>query len=124
MGSSRGVTAGDVTGAAPIRHLDGDRERREGTDDEEDEDDIIESDRGEYEFDHAINYVTTIKRRFADEPDTYKAFLDILHTYQRQREHNGGTCVFACCTRILEFHECSSRSWLIALLSRTLEFGV
>lgn len=38
------------------------------------------------EFDHAINYVTTIKRRFSDDIGTYKAFLEILHTYQRE-EH-------------------------------------
>jgi histone deacetylase complex regulatory component SIN3 len=37
------------------------------------------------EFDHAINYVTTIKKRFAKEPHTYKKFLDILHTYQKQQ---------------------------------------
>ena len=37
------------------------------------------------EFDHAINYVTRIKRRFVTDPDTYKQFLDILHTYQKQQ---------------------------------------
>lgn len=37
------------------------------------------------EFDHAIHYVTTIKQRFADEPETYKEFLAILHTYQREQ---------------------------------------
>lgn len=37
------------------------------------------------EFDHAINYVTTIKRRFADDPNTYKKFLEILHTYQKEQ---------------------------------------
>ncbi len=37
------------------------------------------------EFDHAINYVTRIKKRFANDPATYKHFLDILHTYQRQQ---------------------------------------
>ncbi|GMH49596.1 hypothetical protein TL16_g00562, partial [Triparma laevis f. inornata] len=37
------------------------------------------------EFDHAINYVTTIKKRFANEPETYKAFLEILHTYQKEQ---------------------------------------
>ena len=37
------------------------------------------------EFDHAINYVTTIKKRFANEPDTYKKFLEILHTYQKEQ---------------------------------------
>ncbi|KAL3663908.1 hypothetical protein V7S43_010797 [Phytophthora oleae] len=37
------------------------------------------------EFDHAIHYVTTIKQRFADEPETYKEFLAILHTYQKEQ---------------------------------------
>jgi len=37
------------------------------------------------EFDHAINYVTTIKRHFANEPDTYEKFLEILHTYQKEQ---------------------------------------
>ena len=37
------------------------------------------------EFDHAINYVTTIKKRFASAPDTYKKFLEILHTYQKEQ---------------------------------------
>lgn len=37
------------------------------------------------EFDHAITYVTTIKKRFAHEPNTYKAFLEILHTYQKEQ---------------------------------------
>ena len=29
--------------------------------------------------------VTTIKKRFAHEPETYKAFLEILHTYQKEQ---------------------------------------
>jgi paired amphipathic helix protein Sin3a len=37
------------------------------------------------EFDHAISYVTTIKRRFANDPTTYHQFLDILHTYQKEQ---------------------------------------
>jgi len=37
------------------------------------------------EFDHAISYVTTIKQRFANEPKTYKSFLEILHTYQKEQ---------------------------------------
>jgi len=37
------------------------------------------------EFDHAINYVTTIKKRFANEPETYKKFLEILHSYQKEQ---------------------------------------
>jgi len=37
------------------------------------------------EFNHAINYVTTIKKRFQYSPDTYKKFLEILHTYQKEQ---------------------------------------
>jgi len=40
---------------------------------------------GVMEFDHAINYVTTIKKRFSSEPYTYKKFLEILHTYQKEQ---------------------------------------
>lgn len=29
--------------------------------------------------------MTRIKRRFVTDPDTYKQFLDILHTYQKQQ---------------------------------------
>lgn len=35
---------------------------------------------------HAISYVTTIRNRFANEPDTYRAFLRILHTYQKEQK--------------------------------------
>jgi len=38
------------------------------------------------EFDQAINYVTKIKTRFSKQPDTYKAFLEILHTYQKEQK--------------------------------------
>ncbi|KAH6578977.1 hypothetical protein BASA61_010573 [Batrachochytrium salamandrivorans] len=40
--------------------------------------------RGPVEFNHAINYVNKIKNRFSAEPDTYKQFLEILQTYQRE----------------------------------------
>ncbi|KAL8276936.1 hypothetical protein RQP46_010664 [Phenoliferia psychrophenolica] len=36
------------------------------------------------EFNHAINYVNKIKNRFVRDPDTYKAFLEILQTYQKE----------------------------------------
>lgn len=42
------------------------------------------------EFDHAITYVTTIKKRFSHEPQTYKAFLEILHTYQKEQRGERG----------------------------------
>ncbi len=35
---------------------------------------------------HAISYVTTIRNRFANEPDTYRSFLKILHTYQKEQK--------------------------------------
>ena len=38
------------------------------------------------QFDQAINYVTKIKTRFAKQPETYKAFLGILHTYQKEQK--------------------------------------
>ncbi|SHO78234.1 Similar to S.cerevisiae protein SIN3 (Component of both the Rpd3S and Rpd3L histone deacetylase complexes) [Malassezia sympodialis ATCC 42132] len=37
------------------------------------------------EFNHAINYVNKIKQRFSAEPDTYKQFLEILQTYQKEQ---------------------------------------
>ena len=37
------------------------------------------------EFDHAITYVTTIKKRVGNEPRTYQQFLEILHTYQKEQ---------------------------------------
>ncbi|KAI8928211.1 hypothetical protein BC831DRAFT_412149 [Entophlyctis helioformis] len=42
--------------------------------------------RGPVEFNHAINYVNKIKNRFSSEPDTYKQFLEILQTYQREQK--------------------------------------
>ena len=37
------------------------------------------------EFNHAINYVNKIKNRFQGQPDVYKQFLEILHTYQKDQ---------------------------------------
>ena len=41
------------------------------------------------EFKQAKDYVTTIKKRFANEPHqaTYKAFLKILHHYQEEQRN-------------------------------------
>lgn len=36
------------------------------------------------EFNHAINYVNKIKKRFSNDEEVYKKFLDILHSYQRE----------------------------------------
>ncbi|CDZ97936.1 Histone deacetylase complex, SIN3 component [Phaffia rhodozyma] len=37
------------------------------------------------EFNHAINYVNKIKNRYAQDPDTYKQFLEVLQTYQKEQ---------------------------------------
>ncbi|XP_071373048.1 paired amphipathic helix protein Sin3b isoform X4 [Centroberyx affinis] len=46
------------------------------------------------EFDSAISYVNKIKNRFLDHPEIYRAFLEILHTYQKEqlevKESRGG----------------------------------
>ena len=39
------------------------------------------------EFNHAIQYLNKIKARYADDPDTYKHFLEILQTYQKEQRH-------------------------------------
>jgi paired amphipathic helix protein Sin3a len=38
------------------------------------------------EFDQGSTYVTKIKTRFDKQPETYKAFLEILHTYQKEHK--------------------------------------
>lgn len=38
------------------------------------------------EFNHAITYVNKIKTRFQHQPDVYKQFLEILHTYQKDQK--------------------------------------
>jgi paired amphipathic helix protein Sin3a len=42
--------------------------------------------RGPMEFNHAINYVNKIKTRFANQPETYRYFLEILQTYQKDEK--------------------------------------
>lgn len=37
------------------------------------------------EFNHAINYVNKIKNRFNQDPETYKMFLEVLQTYQKEQ---------------------------------------
>lgn len=39
------------------------------------------------EFNHAIQYLNKIKARYVDDPDTYKQFLEILQTYQKEQRH-------------------------------------
>lgn len=41
------------------------------------------------EFNHAITYVNKIKNKFASQPDTYKKFLEILQTYQKDQKPIG-----------------------------------
>lgn len=36
------------------------------------------------QFNHAIQYLNKIKARYNDDQDTYKQFLDILQTYQKE----------------------------------------
>ncbi|XP_021703939.1 paired amphipathic helix protein Sin3a isoform X2 [Aedes aegypti] len=44
------------------------------------------------EFNHAITYVNKIKNRFHSQPEKYKRFLEILHTYQKEQKiHKEGT---------------------------------
>ncbi|XP_013119117.2 uncharacterized protein LOC106096081 isoform X2 [Stomoxys calcitrans] len=38
------------------------------------------------EFNHAITYVNKIKLRFQNQPEKYKKFLEILHTYQKEQK--------------------------------------
>ncbi|KAL5494648.1 hypothetical protein ACEPAI_109 [Sanghuangporus weigelae] len=40
------------------------------------------------EFHHAIQYVNKIKTRFEDDPETYKLFLEILHSYRKEQKHD------------------------------------
>ncbi|KAI5118376.1 hypothetical protein M0805_005842 [Coniferiporia weirii] len=43
---------------------------------------------GAQEFHHAIQYVNKIKTRFEDDPETYKYFLEILHSYRKDQNHD------------------------------------
>ncbi|KAI8358429.1 hypothetical protein EDC96DRAFT_445658 [Choanephora cucurbitarum] len=44
------------------------------------------SSRSPIEFNQAITYVNKIKSRFANRPETYKKFLEILQTYQKDQK--------------------------------------
>lgn len=46
------------------------------------------------EFNHAINYVNKIKNRFTKDPETYKTFLEILQTYQKETRPIQEVCQF------------------------------
>ncbi|KAF8910078.1 hypothetical protein CPB84DRAFT_1673093 [Gymnopilus junonius] len=47
------------------------------------------------EFNHAIQYLNKIKARYGDDPNTYKQFLDILQTYQKEQRHTQDSQVYA-----------------------------
>ncbi|EIN13854.1 hypothetical protein PUNSTDRAFT_110022 [Punctularia strigosozonata HHB-11173 SS5] len=47
------------------------------------------------EFNHAISYLNKIKTRFSDDPNTYKQFLEILQTYQKEQKHLQDSQVYA-----------------------------
>jgi len=53
--------------------------------------------RAPIEFDQAINYVTTIKKRFERTPGTYSAFLEILHTYRKEHKSIKDVCEEVSC---------------------------
>lgn len=38
------------------------------------------------EFNHAINYVNKVKDRFQEQPERYKQFLEILHSYVQEKK--------------------------------------
>ena len=40
------------------------------------------------EFNHAIQYLKKIKLRYSDDQATYKSFLEILQTYQKEQRHS------------------------------------
>ncbi|PPQ64081.1 hypothetical protein CVT24_008894 [Panaeolus cyanescens] len=46
------------------------------------------------EFNHAIQYLNKIKARYAEDPNTYKQFLDILQTYQKETKLGQDSQVF------------------------------
>lgn len=45
------------------------------------------------EFNHAIAFVNKIKNRFSGDPDTYKQFLEILQTYQKETKDIQEVCL-------------------------------
>ena len=63
--------------------------------------------KGPVEFNHAIGYVNKIKTRFQAHPDIYKAFLEILQTYQKESKPIGDvyaqvTSLFAAAPDLLQ----------------------
>jgi paired amphipathic helix protein Sin3a len=55
------------------------------------------------QFNHAIQYLNKIKARYGDDPNTYKQFLEILQTYQKEQKYLQDVGLFlnvTCCHRI------------------------
>jgi paired amphipathic helix protein Sin3a len=50
------------------------------------------------EFNHAIQYLNKIKARYADDPNKYKQFLEILQTHHKEQRpsHNVRSSIFFC----------------------------
>jgi hypothetical protein len=68
------------------------------------------------EFDHAINYVNKIKSRFSTQPEVYKSFLEILHTYQKQQNNLKEVSDVRICYFYLVFIKCLHlRNYFIVL---------
>ena len=57
------------------------------------------------EFNHAIQYLKKIKMRYADDQATYKTFLEILQTYQKEQRHSHDVCqgLLFCWSRFVNF---------------------
>lgn len=122
----RDIAEGDASGPgvpSQVLGTDGDgsiRSMPSGDESEELEDPRPQEGTDNFEFDHAIHYVTTIKRRFSDDIGTYKAFLEILHTYQREQQ--GAKITNKCnvqlrTVRHSEALEECKRVWLLAALA-------
>jgi histone deacetylase complex regulatory component SIN3 len=74
------------------------------------------------EFNHAINYVNKIKNRFQGQPDVYKQFLEILHTYQKdQRAVKEGSAPKSMLTES-EVDTANTLTILLRIRSRILMF--
>ena len=56
--------------------------------------------RAPVQSDRAVNYVAKVKQAFEDEPDTYRAFLDILQGYTQERKSSQDVNEEACRSRI------------------------
>ena len=53
------------------------------------------------EFNHAIQYLNKIKARYVDDNNTYKQFLDILQTYQKEQKDIQDVSIIVTCPSII-----------------------